>query len=255
VALAWLGVLPPAGEVEPRWTRFGRLSVVLIAVFDTLQAYPVAGAQASAAALFFVPVGGLILADGLAEIARTRETWPATRGRVASLVGAGTVVALAVTFAAVAVIHPLEKMADRYFDYRPLSLEGTALIRFPEKRAKEYDGLVRQLRRSCDQFITLPGMNSFYIWTRTRPPTGMNAGNWMSLLTDDQQRRVVNAVRGVTRLCLLRFDDILFVYALGAGREILPEGPLMRFIDRTRWRQDYLAVGDDYRLLVRGRPN
>jgi hypothetical protein len=49
----------------------------------------------------------------------------------------------------------------------------------------------------------MPGLYSFYFWTGKDSPTRLNATAWMSLLNDAQQRRVVDEVRQIPRLCAI----------------------------------------------------
>ena len=61
--LAWVAAIPPAGSPRPPDRRFLRVLLPLLAVAETLQVYPVPGSQVGIAAVFFVPVGALCLAD------------------------------------------------------------------------------------------------------------------------------------------------------------------------------------------------
>jgi hypothetical protein len=151
------------------------------------------------------------------------------------------------------VLRPLQSSAHAYAASRSLTLEGVHRLRLPAADVAEYQRLVGGIREDCDSFISLPGLNSFYLWTGKRPPTGMNAGDWMFLLDDEQQQRVVNTVRGIERLCLVRSDNGLASWVKGSGEAAPPDRPLMRFIEKTQWRETDSALGGYYKLFVRTR--
>ena len=84
-----------------------------------------------------------------------------------------------------------------------------------------------------------------------RPPTGMNAGDWMYLLDGEQQQRVVDAVRGVRSLCLLRSDEQLAFWVAPSQTGGLPNRPLVRFIEESPSRELDGALNGFYKLYVR----
>jgi hypothetical protein len=170
---------------------------------------------------------------------------------LATLVGVAIVVGLMTKFALSGVLRPLQDWRRAYQDWPSLALVGTNRIHLPAVNVAEYQRVAARLRSDCDRFISVPGLNSFYLWTDKPPPTGMNTGDWMFLLDDDQQQRVVDAVRGVDRLCLVRSDQGLIIWVIGSGTSAAPERPLTRFIERTRWREVDSAFGGYYRVLVR----
>jgi hypothetical protein len=107
--------------------------------------------------------------------------------------------------------------------------------------------VVTAIKARCPVFLTLPGMNSFYLWAHRDPPTGMNTTSWMYLLDGRQQQDVVDSVRSVPRLCLLRHDPELNIWRQGRP---LPERPLVRFTSTGF--HPIERFSDSYALLVRG---
>ncbi len=192
VLLGWIAAVPPRAIVESPGVAFARTFTVLLAILEVLQAYPVAGTQLNAAALMFVPVGALMLADGLRGLRSWTDARSAAFTRAAGVVGVAIVAALLVKLTVSGVLDPRQRYARDYAERTSLGVHGAERVRLKAEVATEYQCLVNGIRANCDNFISLPGLNSFYLWTNLRPPTGMNAGNWMLLLDDDQQQRVVD---------------------------------------------------------------
>jgi hypothetical protein len=249
--LAWIAAAPPPGVGEAPWPAFARAFVVLLAVLETLQAYPVAGTQVTAAALMFVPVGGLLLADGLRALEVAGRAKSMALGRWCTALGLAIVMGLIVKFAISGALRPLQASADNYANFESVSLDGTDHIHLPPGDAAGYERFATSIRDRCESFITLPGLNSFYLWIGIRPPTGMNAGDWMYLLDHGQQQRVVDAVRGIERLCLVRSDQQLAFWVAGSQTAGPPTRPLFRFIQESSWREVDNALDGFYRLYVR----
>jgi hypothetical protein len=249
--VAWIAAAPPRGVVEAPWAAFARVFVVLLAVLEALQAYPVAGSQLTAAALMFVPVGGLLIADGLRTLVAAGARESVALKRWSTVVGLAIVIGLIAKFAVDGALRPLWVSGHNYSDFESVSLHGTDHIRMPPADAAGYERFATAIRDRCESFISLPGLNSFYLWTGVPPPTGMNAGDWMYLLDTEQQQRVVDAVRGIERLCLVRSDELLAVWGGSSQTDELPNRPLVRFIEETRWREIDSALNGFYKLYVR----
>ncbi|HEY4889602.1 MAG TPA: hypothetical protein VIJ58_13665 [Candidatus Dormibacteraeota bacterium] len=73
--LAWLAVLPPAGDLENPTDPIARLLLAALAVIGCLELYPVAGTQEWLAAWPLVPVSAITFNDGLRQL----RAWAATR--------------------------------------------------------------------------------------------------------------------------------------------------------------------------------
>lgn len=250
--LAWLAACPPTsgpGHAGP----FVRVLLAALALLGMLHAYPVFGSQAGLAAVPFVPVGALVLSDGLRELEASSTAWAATRGFALASVLTFALGALMVKLVAQTVVQPGLSTHKTWADGRPLPFGSANRVRLPPNLSTTYAGVVTQLRLRCDNFVSLPGMNSFYLWAGIDPPTGLNTTSWMYLLDEDQQQRIVDAVRPVRRLCAVRNDALLRWWVKGPppGRPRSappPDRPLLRFIN-----DDFRTVDQvgDYRIMVR----
>ena len=215
---AWVAVLGvQRADVSPA-RRFVIVFVVALAVLQTLHAYPVAGSQINFATFLLVPVGALCLG----------AAWPVA-GRLAR-VGQVAVVLAAVLMAKVAlqgVIEPLRSTQDAYANNTRLPLLGADRLRVGQDTASNLRQLTLAIDDRCSTFLSLPGMNALYLYTGQRPPTGLNAGDWMYLFDEETQQRVVDATAGKPRLCVVRNDKLLASWSQGKP---VPDLPLYRFV-------------------------
>ena len=77
-----------------------------------------------------------------------------------------------------------------YHERVPLGLPGAEQIRLNPASVRVYRRLTNMLALRCATFLTMPGINSLYLFTGKEPPTMLNAGAWMTLLTDAQEAEV-----------------------------------------------------------------
>jgi len=218
--LAWVATLMiPSAEVDPP-RRFAIVFVTGLAVLQTLHAYPVAGSQVNWATFLLVPVGALSI--GMA--------WPVA-GRVATAaqVAVAFVVVLIAKVSFGGVIEPLNVARATYRANVPFALRGADRLRVEPSTVETFRGLTDGIKAHCSAFLTLPGMNSLYLLSGQRPPTGMNATAWMYLFDEPTQQRVVDQVANQDRLCVVRNDELLTVWSQGRP---IPERPLYRFITK-----------------------
>lgn len=250
-ATAWLAARAPypvSGEA-----RLARLAAVLFAATGLLQVYPVAGTQRMATAIPMLLLAALLLNDAI-RIAETRErrfpTWATAAGASAFA---------ACCLAANGVSHPVQRVTGAYRDKEPIGLHGAENLRVGHQQARAYRGIA-EAARACDPLVTYPGMNSFYIWTRKRPPTGLNTTSWMTLLDVGQQQRIVDAIAGRPRLCVLRNQSVERGWLELSGRderEIFAR-PLARYLLSTPLKAVPLAPEArraGFKLLVRASPS
>jgi hypothetical protein len=223
----WLAAvgLPPA--IDPR-QAFARRLLICLAVMQSLAAYPVAGTQLSLATLLLVLSAAVCLGDVLTGSLRT------------SLVLGG--------LAVVALIWATWEMAafrQRHLGLTPLGLAGAARLRIDELHVAAYRWLDASLRAEADTFITMPGINSLYLWTEKEPPTTYNATAWMTLFGADRQKRIVEALETYPRACAVRNRELAERWLRGQRIEGLP---LVRSI-----REDFHPVGNfaGYEFLSR----
>ena len=209
-ALAWVAVLGPRGIAERPGMRFARVALPAIAVAQILQVYPVAGTQISAAAVTFVPVGAICLADGW----RSLRAWSATRGELTAArtaaIGGVTVTVLALALVDLAVVRPgLQSFAD-YRARAPLPFAGAGRLHIERAARDTYARLAEVIAlNGCTALVGLPSTNSMYLWTSIDPPSSTLPSAWMTQLDDELQQRAVDELRRSPRPCAFRHDESL----------------------------------------------
>jgi hypothetical protein len=228
IVLAWIAVLPPAGAVESQFKRFLRLFLPALAVAEALQVYPVAGSQMSIAALTFVPVGALCIADGLALLG----AWSAERGREGierfGVVALVALVAFAVDLGVNAIVRPGINSIHNYRHSTALPFPGATALRLPEDQVQQYAAMVDALHENgCTDFIGYPNINSMYLWSGIEPPPPDAPGVWLEALDSEKQQRMVNELRASKRPCVVRSEPRAALWL--SGREV-PDRPLVRYV-------------------------
>jgi hypothetical protein len=243
VPFAWIAAIPPREETTER--RFVRVAIPALAVLQVLHAYPVPGAQLAWGTLLFVIVGGICIADGAAALPAP----PALRARVT--VVAASVVALAFgTWLALDRLRPLSDQASATYQASvPLDLPGAQRQRVDLPRAENLRALTSGIEQSCDSFLTLPGLDSLYLYTGQTPPEEMSS-SWMLYLDDADQQKIIDLVENRPRLCAVIKPDLLDFWRVYAPRAEIPDRPLVRYIE-----DDFRVIHDysGYELAVRSR--
>ena len=234
--LVWIATQAPSEDADSPSDPYARLLLPALAVLDGLQAYPVAGTQLSLASLVLVPAGAIILGDGIRQL----------RGQGEAVRLVRWVAPAAVVFN-VAVFVLFAITADAAFaGGAPLGLPGAASPRLQAQTVADLRGLVAALDEGCASFITLPGMDSFYMWTGEDPPSDvLRSEIWWLTAEAAQQQSLVQQLEGTPRLCVVRNQRLIDFWA--EGRPV-PDRPLVQFIDSS-----FTSVGTfgDYELLRR----
>jgi hypothetical protein len=241
LALAWIALIPPRAA-DQGMAFAGRLLVAL-AVLQALHAYPVAGTQTQWGSFLLVPVGAFCVANGLRDLPLLATAQRARR----SLILAAGVIPLAMAWWALdqAVLGRLEDGREGYRAGVPIALAGTGSIHFDARHVRIYRRVSEAIIDDCRTFLSLPGLNSFYLWTEIDPPTLLNTTQWMYLFDRDTERRVVQQSERVDGLCLLKSPMVLRFWT---GDDPPPNGPLLRFM-REEFKPIYRFGG--YELLRR----
>jgi hypothetical protein len=197
----WL-VLAPGARDGDEGSRdgFARVFLGLTAAWQGLQAYPVAGTQVAVGTFLLVAVFTLCLHDALRELAglgwfqaRRAQLSSRTRGLLRALVVTGLLALFALGWCRPHVWR------QYYAGLEPSGLRGAQRLRLPDGEARVFQDLVRYLDAECDTFVTFPGVNSLHFWAGRPPPSHFNTTGWMVLLSDDQQRQTVQALRRARR--------------------------------------------------------
>jgi hypothetical protein len=228
MVLAWVAAFAPAGAVESQFKRFLRIFLPAMAVAECLQVYPVAGSQVAIAALTFVPVAALCLADGLAVL----RAWSSQRGpqdlhRFGVAVAIGAAV-LAVQLSVDVLARNGIDGAAAYRDQPSLELPGAGNLHLSEDQVDAYRSMVAALHEhGCTDLIGYPNVNSFYLWSGIEPPPPAAPGVWLLALDSESQQRIVDELRASKRPCAIRSENRAALW-LG-GREV-EQRPLVRYI-------------------------
>jgi hypothetical protein len=239
--LVWVAALAPRDDFDSPTDGYARLLLPALAVIESLQAYPVAGTQLSMASLAVVPVGAIILNDGIRQL----RAWAAARSRP-RLVRAADFVAPAALILnlAASTLWAFPAIAS-YEAGWPLALPGAEQLRLASQQQVALHSLSTSLGRDCTSFITMPGMPSLYIWTGQKAPALLYDSTWIYLLDDAQQESIVDQIRSLPGMCVVRNQAVVEFWA--EGRPV-PSRPLVDFIDTN-----FVDGGSygDYELLVR----
>lgn len=238
----WVALIPLPGEDDPD-TSFPRLLIPLLAVLQALHAFPVAGSQVAWSTFLLIPVGALCVANGVRGLARGIGSGRELRAAVAvGAVGAATMLAV---IANLELRQPLEEARANYDDNLvSLGLPGAEDVRLSPEEVALYRQVANGIDAHCVSLLMLPGMNSFYFWSKEEPPTGFNATGWPTLFDDAHQRRVVEETREIPGLCELRNEPLAANWSGGT----IPNTPLVRYLDQG-FRP--IAKWGDYELLRR----
>lgn len=226
--LAWVAAIPPAGVREPPYRRFLRVLLPMLAIAETLQAYPVPGSQLGIAAVSFVPVGALCLGDAAVDL----HAWSKAKGaptlrNFGVTVGALTV-ALPAMFALNAIVLPGANNAILYREQAKLALPGAEFMRLPASSVEAYTGVVDLLHRHrCSTFVGYPSVNSLYLWSGLEAPAPQIPNAWMYGLDRSQQQRVVNELRASPRPCAIKNEELTELYLQGLPP---PDTPLVNYV-------------------------
>lgn len=249
MVLAWVAVIPPAGVVESVQKRFLRVLLPTLAVAEVLQVYPVAGSQMRIAAVMFVAVGGICLADALTSF----RAWSAARGpasleRFGAVAGVA-IVALGAKFAVDGVVLPAITKGLVYKDEKALPFPGATSLRLPAAEAESYERVVDFLQRNrCTDFIGYPNIDSLYLWSEIDPPRPYAPSAWMLALDEGNQRRILRQLRASPRPCVVRNEYVAGAWLAGRPN---PDTPLVRHVFGD------FAVAErfgDFELLLPKRP-
>jgi hypothetical protein len=219
VPLAWIFALRLAPTEGAGPAPGGATWLGLLLVLQYLHAFPVAGSQVAWGTFLIVP----LLALGLHDTQR----FIAARGRadmsaILGLVALGLAVGVAGRLVAIG--------GTRYAESRPLRLPGAENLRLPENLSSTLRVLAANAAAHGDLLFTLPGMNSFYGWTRVPAPTLANTTHWFSLLTPVQQEEIAAALTRSERPVLVVQRGLLDFLA---GENFTTASPLQRYLLRN----------------------
>jgi hypothetical protein len=242
--LLWVAALPPAAIDHPPVLAWSRRLLPALAALQILHAYPVSGSQFYWSSFLLVPAGSICVVDGLRQV----DAWASVR--LGALVAAKRWIAAAAGLAVVLAIgtpflSALRADRARYKQGTPLPLPGSTRLRLPSDQVETVTSLMRDVRDNCTALVTIPGLNSFYLWSGLRPPTGFNVTSWMYLLEPRIQARIVEKVVAADRPCVV---ELPWLAQMWAQWRPLPDAPLVRYVSHGFSLHSHHG---DYTLLVR----
>ena len=236
--LAWMASRPPRADHGDSISSYMRLLLPALALLESLQAYPVAGTQLSLAAVGLMPVGAILLYDGIRQ-ARTHAKSPSF-----DLVAPAAAV---MSMFAIGVFGLV--IASSFASGVPLDLPGAKSVRVEAGQATALHGIVASIRtHGCKYLITYPGMDSFYIWTDVQSSLQTRYGQWYLILDGAEQRAIVEKLRNQPAVCVVRDQALIDFWTRGRST---PSGPLVDFIDTAFVPAERYG---DYELLLRASP-
>jgi len=205
-----------------------RQLLVLVAILQTLHAYPVAGSQVRWGLLLAGVVAFVNLADGLPAIGELATTASPARWMTAEQnLGAATAIVVLLTIGLGALL-PRSEYTD-YSRLHELSLPGTSGIRLHLEDAEILTRLTTVLDDNCDSYYSMPGLSSPYVYAQMPLVSGSNVGGWPWFFDHDRQRRVVQELEAFDgRLCLVRNHSVLAFWQQGRPD---PQGPLVGYLE------------------------
>ena len=251
---AFLWCLPLAAVTAgptPRQSRAAldlapRCFVVTLAVLMGLWGYPIwAPAQAGLSFFLLLPVALVSCADavrygcwsgaGADTHARASTGSPPLTAPMPEPTGARrrrTAWTVLSYSAAVAVVGLALLQAGQtvrtYNRLEPSGLPGSRLLHMPRRQADFYRQIIRAVHAHGRAFFTMPGLGSLYLWANQNPPTWINPTTWMTLLTPQQQARVVADLQKTPDLCVVRWPMLVDYYV--HGRDI-SQNKIVRYIE------------------------
>jgi hypothetical protein len=225
LAFAWVALVPVPGAADPGGSELARRLLPPLAALQALHAFPVAGSQVGWSVFLLVPVGAICIGNGVRGLRWAMDG--RDLGRYLTPIGVAVALALIVFVGETTLRRPYDRRHALYERLEPLGLRGSNRIRLVDGDTDRFRRIAATLESRCSTFVALPGLNSFYLWSGKEPPTGLSPGDWMFLLNDEEQQRVVAATRSSPDPCLLENASTVGFWA--QGRQ-LPDGPLLRFM-------------------------
>ena len=181
--ILWLVV--PNGRHATVPARLAARTVVTLATYASLVAFPVAGTQSNLAATLILWAAIIGILDDVGESRRWR------------------VLPLCLLASGVALPIVLDGLVYALVERVPSRLPGSQLIELVPERAATFNELVRLAGERCQTLTTLPGMNSFNIWTDLPRPNGFTTSAAMVLFDGPSQRRLTRDFLASPRPCVI----------------------------------------------------
>ena len=219
VSATWLAVIPSTLDEGRR--RWAIRAIAAVALLQTLHAYPVAGSQKGWSSFLLILVAGILIVDGAREVQSVLGA-ELNRGVVAGITGVATAEALLVAF-----VFAVPSYVGTYRSFVTLDLPGAHLVHVDPETAGTLRAVSSAIADKCGTFVSMPGLDSFYLFARRRPPTLLSGSDWMAGVDEAQQQRAVREVEAAKKVCVLRNDGIATFWL---GTRPLPNQPLVKWV-------------------------
>ncbi len=213
---AWLFVQPLGGDGS---TQPVRAWLGLLFVTQALHGFPVAGSQVGWGTFLFVP----LIAIGVHDLVRLHADHPPPLVRRLRFLASALLLAVIAAGCANFARFGYTRIRGR----DSLRLPGAETLQLAEKTTTSMRVLARNAAAHAEMLFTLPGLQSFHLWTGVPPPTGANATHWFYLLTLEQQEEIRVRLEAAPRSCLIVERSL---YDLLAGTQVMKPTPLVRWL-------------------------
>ena len=231
--MPWVWLVAVTAEEAAAADKFPRALLALGAAWQGLQAYPIAGTQATVATLLLVPAAVLCLADVVRVLASSHKAVASfSAAKPQRLLLAKGLAACALVFVFAERWVNIGQVRREYDSLPELALPGSSLVRMDPESTEMYRELSACLRTECDTFVTYPGIHSLYFWTGKRPPTQLNSTGW-GQLSHAQQEQILGTLRRSRRPLLVVVAAAAESWAQGVPE---PIRPLVRSV-KEDWRE------------------
>jgi hypothetical protein len=136
-------------------------------------------------------------------------------------------IALLVTVPAAKAAWTAFAMHDRYAARSALGLPGAVNLHLPETQRTAYRIVALNAAVHADMIFSLPGMFSFNLWTGLPTPTAKNTTLWFTLLNEQEQRAIIDAIAQSSRPVIIVQESLV---ALMQHSKVSIQGVLKDYI-------------------------
>ena len=195
-SVMWMFVPEPGGYLWKSTSRVPAFLVSVAATLGVLMVYPVPGTQSSVAASIIVLAAFAALLHSREVILRTIERWRI--GVAPEWVLAGLIIGMTLIASFWEVRRALDRPAPA-----AAYLPHSRMIQLSTADYETFSEIVSRVSARCDALVTLPGMNSFNIWSNLPHPNGSIVSAAMVLFDEPVQQRLVKDFRAASRPCVI----------------------------------------------------
>jgi len=184
ITLWWF--VTSAGKTPSLFGR-ARTWLALLAAWQFLHGYPVAGSQIGWGTFLWVPLAAAAIHSSCTRLVDTINLPSVWRRKVIPWAAAA--------IAGVIVIGQLNAGLTYYKLSAPLDLPGARHLRVSPSLGSSIRVIARNAQLGSESLFSLPGAFSFNLWTGLDTPTKTNVTHWFSLLEDAPQREIAAQLR------------------------------------------------------------